>query len=317
MEKKISKIALIEGTVLLISNKKKKEKRLKKIDEICAKVYKKCSVSEKKLENTKTKIIWQCWWQGEKNAPKIVQKCFKSVRKYAPDYKRVIIDIDNISDYLTLPDVIWKKYKNGLISRTHFSEILRVCLLAKYGGIWIDATVLLTSPLAKDIKNAPFFVFQFPENDPRLISSWFMVASSESPLTEICKEMLMSYWENTKEDFDYFSMHLMCAYVIKNYKKYNKLFKQVPYYKSEHPHKMHQLLRNKYCEKELKKIRKQSGIHKLTFKEKPSMFYKFFSFLFFIKIKSVARFFYQRKKTKSGKLRIKIFKIPVWRKKLK
>ena len=37
-----------------------------------------------------------------------------------------------------------EKHKNNIIDNTHFSDLLRLELLIKYGGTWIDASVLIT-----------------------------------------------------------------------------------------------------------------------------------------------------------------------------
>jgi hypothetical protein len=36
------------------------------------------------------------------------------------------------------------KLKRSQMSAVHFCDVLRLLLLRKYGGVWIDATVLLT-----------------------------------------------------------------------------------------------------------------------------------------------------------------------------
>jgi hypothetical protein len=37
-----------------------------------------------------------------------------------------------------------EKYQKKIIDNTHFSDLLRLELLIKYGGTWIDASVLVT-----------------------------------------------------------------------------------------------------------------------------------------------------------------------------
>ena len=50
------------------------------------------------------------------------------------------------------------KFTNNIFSITHFSDIIRMALLSKYGGYWIDSTYLVTSPLTK--VNTSFFYFE-------------------------------------------------------------------------------------------------------------------------------------------------------------
>ena len=51
---------------------------------------------------------------------------------------------NNFKQYIELPDYIEKKFEKGKISMAHFSDLLRISLLAKWGGMWIDSTALCT-----------------------------------------------------------------------------------------------------------------------------------------------------------------------------
>lgn len=44
-----------------------------------------------------------------------------------------------------MPEYIINKQKEGYIDITHFSDILRMMLLTKHGGIWMDSTLLIPS----------------------------------------------------------------------------------------------------------------------------------------------------------------------------
>ena len=103
------------------------------------------------------------------------------------DFNIVILCENNIKDYINLPDHIMKKYFEGKISRTHFSDILRVAILAQYGGLWLDSTVFCTDGLfAEKIIKYPLFVYKvmnLDQNDDEAImaSSWLMSATSNDP----------------------------------------------------------------------------------------------------------------------------------------
>lgn len=51
----------------------------------------------------------------------------------------------NYKDYVNMPDYIIRKQQSGEIDLTHFSDILRMMLLAQHGGIWMDSTLLIPS----------------------------------------------------------------------------------------------------------------------------------------------------------------------------
>ena len=96
--------------------------------------------------------VWSCWWQGADNAPEIVKACIKSWhRNIRQGYNIVVVDRNNYGDYIEIPKYILEKVENGDICLAHLSDIIRMSLLYRYGGMWLDATVYLTDLLPKDI----------------------------------------------------------------------------------------------------------------------------------------------------------------------
>lgn len=88
--------------------------------------------------------VWVCWWQGLENAPELVKKCIESICRNAGNHEVTIITEDNYREYITVPDWIADKFQRGIITRTNFSDFLRLSLLAEYGGLWLDATFFCT-----------------------------------------------------------------------------------------------------------------------------------------------------------------------------
>jgi hypothetical protein len=77
------------------------------------------------IKDDKNEKIFTIWQQGEENAPELVKSCFRSIRKHCKQ-ELIVLDDKTIFDYITLPDVIVKKYKEGKIRRAHFADICRV-----------------------------------------------------------------------------------------------------------------------------------------------------------------------------------------------
>ena len=117
---------------------------------------------KKKKDLLDNKIIWQYWGQGldSQNMPDIVRICFASVDKFKSDYKVIRITDQTISEYVEFPSEVLDKLKNGIFTRTAFSDLLRLALLSLYGGIWLDATILLTGTIPAKYVNMDFFMFQ-------------------------------------------------------------------------------------------------------------------------------------------------------------
>lgn len=67
-----------------------------------------------------------------------------------PDKEVILISYDNLEEYVHFPDYILEKWKKGQITNTHMTDLLRLELLIKYGGMWLDATVYCSSPNIPD-----------------------------------------------------------------------------------------------------------------------------------------------------------------------
>lgn len=94
-------------------------------------------------EHKTSDIIWICWFQGMDNAPELVKNAINLLLRIT----RIKSDSTyrkNISDYVTFPEYIMTKWKQGVITHTHMTDLLRLELLINYGGLWLDATVLCT-----------------------------------------------------------------------------------------------------------------------------------------------------------------------------
>lgn len=97
---------------------------------------------------TDKKYVWSCWWQGEENAPEVVKKCWESQRRNLPEgAEHIIITWNNYRDYVELLIHIIEKFEHGFMIPAHLADIVRCCLLYKYGGLWLDATVYVTEHL--------------------------------------------------------------------------------------------------------------------------------------------------------------------------
>lgn len=88
--------------------------------------------------------IWIFWWQGIDNSPTIVKRCVEKIKETEKSKKIIIIDKDNYNNYIDISPEILKKVNNGNFTLTYFSDIIRLSLLAKYGGLWIDPTCYIT-----------------------------------------------------------------------------------------------------------------------------------------------------------------------------
>ena len=87
------------------------------------------------------------------------------MRFFCKNRKIILLTKNNLNQYVSLPRCIIKKYNLGIITHTHFSDVVRVALLCEHGGTWIDSTVLLTGEIPKKFLEAPLFMFSLPKGN--------------------------------------------------------------------------------------------------------------------------------------------------------
>ena len=159
--------------------------------------------------------IWVFWWTGEETAPELVRACIHSIRLRANGHPVVVLDQNNYQSYVQIPEHILEKHAAGRIGHAHFSDILRLSLLAKYGGAWIDATVFLSQPLPDVVFQNDFYSLRQYDPDATYPSksrwcTYFLAGNSAFPLFGFVRDCLTEYWKKNNSDIDY----LLFDYVI-------------------------------------------------------------------------------------------------------
>ena len=214
------------------------------------------------------KIVWICWFQGMENAPQIVKDCYDSVCYWLNDWEIIVITEQNMNEYVRFPDYIIDKWKKGIITNTHLSDLLRIELLIQYGGLWLDSTTYMTNKIPNYILNSDFFVYRNGWMDMEMINmgSWLIYCQyTNNNLLKETQFLLYKYWE--KNDFmkNYFIMHMFFRMVTDiNKDEWNK----VPMVNHIDSHLLMNELTNEYDEQKVDTILKLTSIHKLTYKFK-------------------------------------------------
>lgn len=281
--------AVILTMLLGISQKSLEIVRLAVENRVLSKIrrkYSKFIVKFKEKQNNQkiqenSNKVWVCWLQGMENAPEIVKHCYRSLEKHLVNKEIIVITDSNYNDYVSFPKHIQEKVNQGTISKTHFSDLLRLELLINYGGSWIDATVLCTSDdIPEYIFESNLFLYQClkPGRDGHSynISSWFITSSTNHPILELTKELLYEYWKQYNYMKDYYLLHMMFQLAIETY---NMEWEEVIPCCNSTPHILLLNLFNQYDEKKYKAILNATPFHKLSYKfteedsKKESTFY--------------------------------------------
>ncbi len=212
------------------------------------------------------KIIWVCWLQGEENAPDVVKICLESLRRWCDEYKIIVLTNDNIKNYVDIPDYIYRKKTEGKITNTQFSDILRLALLSAHGGMWIDATVLLTNKLPDIISKQDFFAFHSRSNLKN--NSWFLKASAGNLLMDNMRKMMFEYWKHENRMLNYFLYHLLFDLMVESDELSRQEWNKVPILYDDECYDLEQNFLKPFDEDIYVKICHKTTIHKLSYKYK-------------------------------------------------
>ena len=233
---------------------------------------------------TERKTIWWCWLQGIENAPSIVHACYNSLVQgewfKVHGYTVRVIDAQNWKEYIELPGYIVEKWEKGRIPAAMFSDLLRLELLIKYGGTWIDSTVLCTggsglkvngsstSEATKSVTRlleADLFVFQYtkPGSVPVSISNWFITACRNNEVLRVLREMLFAYWRDYDCVLDYYIFHLFFAMISK---EYPEQMAAMPYAQSQRSLVLLHHWGEKFDQRKWDRLTNEVCFHKLAFR---------------------------------------------------
>ena len=157
--------------------------------------------------------VFVCWFQGEENMPPLIKACVDSIKRNLPmDITSFrLITFDNMMEYVTLTEDIINKFNEGIISYTHLSDALRMELLYRYGGMWIDATYYISREIPREIFTEKLFSTAFDKilwgldiMKSRWNSSFWFVRDKGNKAIQFVMEGLWQYWEIENELIDYF-----------------------------------------------------------------------------------------------------------------
>lgn len=182
--------------------------------------------------------IWIVWYQGEENAPETVRMCIESVRRHSGSHPVILLTRDSIGEYVKIPDHITEKLESGSVTLTHFSDILRFALLLQCGGIYLDATTLVTSDGAFCFDELPLYTCRTgirPELDVAkgLWVSYIFAGGKGNGLASYMTEMFSEYWKKEDKLITYLLVDCAIALAYENIPWVREMIDSLPESNSE------------------------------------------------------------------------------------
>lgn len=162
-------------------------------------------------EGQPSDYIWLCWWQGEAQMSPLVRECCSRIRRFNPDKQVILITEDNMEQYVSFPSYILEKFHKGIITKTHMSDLLRAELLARHGGVWMDATIYTFGPIPEHFYEKTLFTgrCEYNKTDYNVSrnrwTSYFWVSPwPEHVFFRFLSDFWRAYWKDHETLIEYF-----------------------------------------------------------------------------------------------------------------
>jgi len=181
------------------------------------------------------KTIFMMWLQGFDYAPDIVKKCVDTWEFHNRNWNIVKIDESNLKKYLDIDKYLTREQRSEM-SPNHYANIIRLLLLKKYGGFWVDATNYCVKPLESWIYpylKAGFFAYspdfnREPYGPSRYIANWFIYSEKDNYIVDRWLEKTLAFWANrSKEDYKHWQPVLFYK-LVKSDKRFRQIWSKVP-----------------------------------------------------------------------------------------
>ena len=214
------------------------------------------------------KNIFLLWLQGWDKAPWLQKKVLESWIINNPDWNVILIDQNNLVNYVKDIDYIYDKNKK--ITPQAKSDIIRLSLLKNHGGVWADSTLLCMQPLNHwvfdALKNSGIWMYHGHGsnlNSELGPASWFIVSEKNGYLISKWKMHCDSFWRKKKKVNNFFWMDGLFKDLLFNDEKFKNKWLKTPFLYCEEFGSSHSLANYNFA------MHKNTKLLKEIFKNKP------------------------------------------------
>lgn len=209
--------------------------------------------------------IFLYWDTGFDHAPAVVKACHRELMRFHSGAEIVALDAQSWPFYVEIPEHVTEKIPSN---KAHFSDVLRVALLARYGGIWADATCMpsrnLTSTFG-ELSRSGFFSYHY---STARISNWFLCSSGDNYIAKILFEVLIEYWREHDTAIHYFMFHHIFEVLYHLDSQFQEIWDRSTKLSSTPPHLIQRMMFKEYDPRNFEDKYRGSAVHKLTYKFK-------------------------------------------------
>lgn len=211
--------------------------------------------------------VWICWLQGIEEAPELVKRCMESVKKHLAGAEIHFITLDNMFQYVEYPQWVIDKWTKGIISNTELSNLLRMELLFRYGGLWLDSTVYLTGSIPEYFYYTDIFMYSMQQvgNEACSYNNWCIYAEKGHRFLRVMLDIHYEYWKKENKVRDYFLWHIFATLYVRSH---SEDFAGMFHIFSAVPHMLSSVIFEPFHQEVWDEITRISSVHKLSNKYK-------------------------------------------------
>ena len=173
------------------------------------------------------RVIWLYWDQGYPT-DQVLQRVWKSWADLNPTWEIRTVDSVSISFWLKVGDVRRALKMKKLQAR---SDLVRVALLERHGGVWADADAYCVIPLDSWIhayvRKSGFFAFSLRGRD-RPVSSWFLASLPKSTLISKWKRAIFAHAKRHRRFQAYLQFHYEFKNLLEVDSEFERLWNDTP-----------------------------------------------------------------------------------------
>ena len=211
------------------------------------------------IDQEQTNKAFIYWDTGFNKAPQLVKNCLQQARKI---YGEDLVELDRKSLSAALPAEPQLK-RVAKLWPANYSDAIRVGLLARHGGVWLDATIFTTENSIGRHLDSDLFVFNY--NGPR-IASWFMSAKPGSYQARLLYAAMLDYWSRNRKLKNYFLFHDFFEVLYHLDERFKLEFDAATKLHARPSLVLHNLLWKPFDDVEVRKALQARPIQKLTYK---------------------------------------------------
>lgn len=206
--------------------------------------------------------IFTAWMQGYENSPAVVKACHSALTQNNESRNVHSLTDDNLPYYTHIPEQIIAKIGDA---KAQLSDLYRLDLLSRYGGIWIDATCYSNRSLTAAVRplvESGFFAFRY--NETR-ISNWFLVAKPRNYIIAMMRSTLLLWWERQGYLIDYFMFHHFFEVLYWMDERFQKEWDSASFGSSLPPHELQRQMFDEINDESYYKLLNKEFVHKLKY----------------------------------------------------